>query len=100
MISRLCLSAEASDFGPRTGVPINLPSCGKGHGCRHVCTTVSRTANSCYVETKYDGQRMQIHVNLALPEHQQIVIFSKNRKDSTKDRWDIITYFPNGRDLR
>lgn len=80
------------ELGPRTGVPIRIPSCVKGHGCRHACISIARTARSCYVETKYDGERMQIHIDLSRPIHKQVQIFSKSRKDSTKKREEIIPY--------
>ncbi|KAG8836098.1 hypothetical protein FRC17_010031 [Serendipita sp. 399] len=44
------------------------------------------TAERVYCETKYDGERMQIHVDLSLPFSQQITIFSKSKRDSTADR--------------
>jgi DNA ligase 4 len=72
------------------GLPIEVPKCTKGHGCRHVCSLLSKSADSCYVETKYDGQRMQIHVNLSLPFDKQIKIFSKDLNDSTKRRQEIL----------
>jgi hypothetical protein len=91
-ISKEILISDPKTFSPKVGVPIHIPVCEKGHGCRHACQTVSRFGyDSCYVETKYDGQRMQIHIDLTLPMDQQIKIFSKNRKDSTKDRWEIIS---------
>ena len=42
--------------------------------------------------SKYDGQRMQIHVDLNLPFDEQIRLFSKKGIDSTKDRADVIPY--------
>lgn len=91
-ISKEILTSDPKSFAPKIGVPIHIPVCEKGHGCRHACQTISGLGyDSCYVETKYDGQRMQIHVDLTLPMEQQIKVFSKNRKDSTKDRWEIIS---------
>lgn len=43
-----------------------------------------------YVETKYDGERMQIHVDLTLRLDQQVQIFSKSRLNSTKNREGVI----------
>ncbi|GAA5943754.1 uncharacterized protein JCM15063_005827 [Sporobolomyces koalae] len=37
-------------------------------------------------ETKYDGERLQVHINLDLPFEQQIRIFSKSGRDSTQTR--------------
>ncbi|KAI9740974.1 MAG: hypothetical protein M1818_004580 [Claussenomyces sp. TS43310] len=38
------------------------------------------------VETKYDGEYCQIHVDMSKPKSKQIKIFSKSGKDSTRDR--------------
>ena len=78
--------------GPRIGVPIASPIFNKGYGCRHLCKELAAYTKSCYVETKYDGQRMQIHVDLSLPIDKQIQIFSKKGQDSTKRREEIIPY--------
>src|SRR5579862_7924626 len=78
------------DLKPKIGVPIYIPKCIKARGCRHVCNILSKVTDLCYVETKYDGERMQIHVDLTLPLALQIQIFSKSRNDSTKERSDII----------
>jgi DNA ligase 4 len=83
-------SSTWENVQPQTGIPIQIPTCVKAHGCRHACVTLSRYTKSCYVETKYDGQRMQIHVDLSLPQDKQIQIFSKSRKDSTRTRQEII----------
>jgi ATP dependent DNA ligase domain len=76
-----------------------IPECRKGLGCRHVCTTLREFTEECYVEVKYDGWRMQIHVDLSLPEEKQIRIYSKDRNDSTKDRREILPYKKLGRGL-
>lgn len=47
-----------------------------------------------YLETKYDGERMQIHVdmgNLVQP----VTIFSKSKRDSTMDRQATHAYVPS-----
>jgi hypothetical protein len=85
------------DSVPQVGYAVKIPECAKGHGCKHACQTMkirSKDSNSdsCYVEQKYDGQRMQIHVNLALPLDKQVKIFSKDRHESTKKREEIIPY--------
>jgi hypothetical protein len=84
------LYSEDHNIVPRIGVPISIPSSHKAHGCRHACKMMADYDQSCYVETKYDGQRMQIHVDLSLPLDQQVQIFSKDRKNSTKHREEII----------
>lgn len=82
--------AEDITITPQIGIPIQIPSIFKAQGCRHACIAISRQDQSCYVETKYDGLRMQIHVDLSLPLDQQVQIFSKSRKNSTKNREEII----------
>jgi DNA ligase 4 len=87
------LDADSSEtIIPQVGVPIQIPSCFKAQGCRHACVSLASYAKSCYVETKYDGHRMQIHVDLTLPLNQQVKIFNKSRKNGTKDREEIIPY--------
>lgn len=89
-ISTSIQKIDTENIAPRVGVPIQIPSCHKVQGCRHACIMVAKHTTSCYVETKYDGQRMQIHVNLQLPLDQQVQIFSKSRKNSTFAREGII----------
>lgn len=38
------------------------------------------------------GGRMQIHINLGRPLGQQITIFSKSKRDSTRDRLSTHSY--------
>lgn len=79
------------EIGPKLGCPFKIPNNMKGHGCRDACNQLrKRGEQSCYVETKYDGHRMQIHVDLSLPVDKQIQIFSKSRKDMTKDREPVV----------
>lgn len=42
------------------------------------------------METKYDGERVQVHVDRTLPRHQQVQIFSKSTRDSTEDRARLV----------
>ena len=84
-----------SEIGPKVGFPFKIPNSAKARGCRHACQYLSdRGELACYVETKYDGHRMQIHVNFSLPLDKQIQIFSKERKDLTKDREAVVPYCP------
>ncbi|EJD40837.1 hypothetical protein AURDEDRAFT_170030 [Auricularia subglabra TFB-10046 SS5] len=70
---------------PRIGVPVEIPKTVKGTSCENVAKIYSR-CSAIYAETKYDGERMQIHIDFSLPSHQQIRIFSKSKRDSTADR--------------
>ncbi|KAG8788433.1 hypothetical protein FRC15_004408 [Serendipita sp. 397] len=75
-----------SSLTPVVGVPVEIPKCYKGRSCEDALRPL-RTAERVYCETKYDGERMQIHVDLSLPLPRQIVIFSKSKRDSTSDRY-------------
>ncbi|KZW03301.1 hypothetical protein EXIGLDRAFT_828657 [Exidia glandulosa HHB12029] len=70
---------------PRMGVPVEIPKSVKATSCEHVAKLYARS-DVIYAETKYDGERMQIHVDMSLPFDQQIRIFSKSKRDSTGDR--------------
>ncbi|KPV75538.1 uncharacterized protein RHOBADRAFT_53505 [Rhodotorula graminis WP1] len=68
---------------PKIGLPIKVPKTEKPGSCsratRHLEGEVA-------VETKYDGERLQIHIDLGLPPLEQIRIFSKSGRDSTDTR--------------
>ncbi|KAK9236484.1 ATP dependent DNA ligase domain-containing protein [Lipomyces kononenkoae] len=69
---------------PTVGVPVRIPSCYKARKF----SDVQRECNFdiSFVETKYDGERMQIHLSLNPPF---IKIFSKSGRESTNDRTGI-----------
>lgn len=72
-----------------------IPKCIKGLSCHHVAKTFG-FHGKVWAETKYDGERMQIHVDLdALEPHGRAVsgawdgaiqIWSKSKRNSTHDR--------------
>ncbi|KAM0787656.1 hypothetical protein ACM66B_003720 [Microbotryomycetes sp. NB124-2] len=68
---------------PQIGVPIEVPKTRKPGVCYRACKHLD---GSVAVETKYDGERLQVHVDLSKPSHQQIQIFSKSKRDSTEVR--------------
>ncbi|OLL24090.1 DNA ligase 4 [Neolecta irregularis DAH-3] len=70
-------------FRPQIGTPVRIPKCQKGMGCKHTVDVINKSR--VYAEIKYDGERMQIHVDLA-DEHSPIKIFSKSGRNSTQDR--------------
>ncbi|SJL03675.1 uncharacterized protein ARMOST_07032 [Armillaria ostoyae] len=70
---------------PRLGVPIEIPKSLKGQGCSHALSLL-RSAKVVWVETKYDGERAQIHVDVSPSGIPNITIFSKSKRDSTQDR--------------
>ncbi|BGP16121.1 hypothetical protein JCM10213v2_004115 [Rhodosporidiobolus nylandii] len=68
---------------PRVGLPVKTPKTEKP-GC---CSRATKyLKDEVAVETKYDGERLQIHIDMSLPPDQQIRIFSKSGRDSTQTR--------------
>ncbi|KAK0446631.1 hypothetical protein EV421DRAFT_1901481 [Armillaria borealis] len=51
-----------------------------------VTISAPRLAKVVWVETKYDGERAQIHVDVLPSGIPNITIFSKSKRDSTQDR--------------
>ncbi|KAJ3484873.1 hypothetical protein NLI96_g5327 [Meripilus lineatus] len=75
-------------IAPRLGVPISIPKCVKGQGCAQALGLL-RTSKKVWAETKYDGERAQIHVEIDASGQSRITIFSKSKRDSTLDRFAI-----------
>ncbi|KAI0831933.1 hypothetical protein BC628DRAFT_1350625 [Trametes gibbosa] len=75
---------------PTVWVPIQIPKCVKGQGPAHTLKTL-HGADKLWMETKYDGERAQIHVWLEDDGNPHIRIFSKSGRDSTMDRAGIHT---------
>ncbi|OSD05314.1 hypothetical protein PYCCODRAFT_1385066 [Trametes coccinea BRFM310] len=73
---------------PTVGSPIQIPKCVKGQGTAHSLKAL-KGADKVWVETKYDGERAQIHVWLDEDGVPHIRIFSKSGRDSTLDRAGI-----------
>lgn len=83
----LCFEAGGaiSHPRPRWGVPVEIPKSAKGRSPLHALN-VLRPSNAIWAETKYDGERAQIHVRFRGRGDPQITIFSKSKRDSTLDR--------------
>ncbi|KAJ3377107.1 hypothetical protein HDU92_008633 [Lobulomyces angularis] len=80
---------------PKFGICYETQKTGKATSVDFVCKKVKEWQDvAIYSEIKYDGERMQIHFNAdAQSEADQIKIFSKSRRNSTKERYlshDII----------
>ncbi|KAI8985616.1 hypothetical protein BD414DRAFT_60158 [Trametes punicea] len=73
---------------PTVGLPIQIPKCVKGQGPAQSLRVLSG-ADKVWVETKYDGERAQIHVWFDENSAPHIRIFSKSGRDSTLDRAGI-----------
>ena len=90
------------DIGPTIGKPVavgtfvfikvtscrissKIPKSEKGRGCEHALSFLSNS-KCVWAETKYDGERAQIHLQVNEQGSSLITIFSKSRRDSTLDR--------------
>jgi DNA ligase 4 len=62
----------------------------KAHSIKHCMGMIGRRQVSC--EQKIDGEYCQIHIDLSKPRNQQIKIYSKSGKESTKDREKLHPY--------
>ncbi|KAH9935976.1 uncharacterized protein BXZ73DRAFT_89463 [Epithele typhae] len=70
---------------PEAGIPVEIPKCTKGQGVAHALRVLHGT-DAVWMETKYDGERAQIHVWITNDGHSHIKIISKSGRDSTFDR--------------
>ncbi|KXN89405.1 DNA ligase 4 [Leucoagaricus sp. SymC.cos] len=73
---------------PKIGSMIPLPKSVKGTGCRKALFHFQQSA-MIWAETKYDGERAQIHVDILHDGSPKITIFSKSKRDSTDDRFGV-----------
>ncbi|KDQ61659.1 hypothetical protein JAAARDRAFT_31124 [Jaapia argillacea MUCL 33604] len=94
-----CLDAAAMAFErneldqtrlPKINSPVEIPKCLKGQGCAQALR-LFKSSHCVWAETKYDGERAQIHVEIIEGEQPRIKIFSKSKRDST---WDRIAIHP------
>ncbi|KIM90611.1 hypothetical protein PILCRDRAFT_1874 [Piloderma croceum F 1598] len=73
---------------PRIRTPIEIPKSVKGRGCVDALKHFPNS-HKVWAETKYDGERAQIHVEVREDGSSHITIFSKSKRDSTLDRYGI-----------
>ncbi|KAJ3879815.1 hypothetical protein F5051DRAFT_349554 [Lentinula edodes] len=76
---------SGQEVGPRIGTQIGVPKSQKGRSCKHALSFFS-DFSQVWAETKYDGERAQIHVQVIHGQKPRITIFSKSKRDSTSDR--------------
>lgn len=69
----------------RWGVPVEVPKSIKGRSPLHALEFLD-TDGEIWAETKYDGERAQIHIRFCGDGEAKVVIFSKSKRDSTLDR--------------
>ena len=66
-----------------------IPKCIKGRSCKDALRHLHKS-KKVWVETKYDGERAQIHVEVDQSTlKSRITIFSKSKRDSTMDRYGV-----------
>ncbi|KAF8909426.1 hypothetical protein CPB84DRAFT_1766114 [Gymnopilus junonius] len=73
------------DISPSINLPVAIPKSEKAQGCDHALGFLEGS-EKVWAETKYDGERAQIHVEIKDDNSSHITIFSKSRRDSTQDR--------------
>ncbi|WWC95484.1 hypothetical protein V866_002348 [Kwoniella sp. B9012] len=76
--------------GPVLGINVKIPKCRKGRSIPDALSEFTGTryalpVDEVWAEIKYDGYRMQIHVDCSGDEP-TITVFSKSIRDSTDDR--------------
>lgn len=76
-------------FKPELGTNIAVMECGRGKGIQHVSSHFK--GKVVYVETKYDGERLQAHI-WNTNTGNQIKIYSKSGRDSTQRRMACQSY--------
>ncbi|ETS79603.1 hypothetical protein PFICI_09456 [Pestalotiopsis fici W106-1] len=59
----------------------------KAHSIKHCVGMIGTRQVSC--EQKIDGEYCQIHIDLSKPRNQELKIYSKSGKESTKDRKNL-----------
>jgi len=58
-------------FRPIIGTSISIMACGRAQGIQHVAERMS--GKTCYVEQKYDGERLQAHMCISRPSAVRIL---------------------------
>ncbi|KAJ2919477.1 hypothetical protein MD484_g929, partial [Candolleomyces efflorescens] len=82
-------ASQRPEMKPTVGVMVDIPKSKKGQSCKHTLNFL-RSTRRVWAETKYDGERAQIHVSVPTGGGKpHITIFSKSKRDSTLDRHDV-----------
>lgn len=74
------------EFKPHVGVMIPIIHSIKLQGVKNAFNTFAARSSRVWVETKYDGERAQIHVQIMSDGTSHITIYSKSGRNSTLDR--------------
>ncbi|EKG18897.1 DNA ligase ATP-dependent [Macrophomina phaseolina MS6] len=83
---KLLLEQAAQHLKPKVGVKIGRPTWYKARSIKNCLQMVGD--GTWVIERKYDGEFCEIHVDLGRED--EIQIFSKNGKDATQDRKNLI----------
>ncbi|KAF8892101.1 hypothetical protein BD779DRAFT_1510846 [Infundibulicybe gibba] len=75
-------------LAPIIGIPVQIPKSEKGRSCGHALSYMTKSTG-VWAESKYDGERAQIHVEISSDGSSRITIFSKSKRDSTMDRYAV-----------
>ncbi|KAF4569964.1 hypothetical protein EYR36_009770 [Pleurotus pulmonarius] len=95
VVARLDEAVEAHEQSlnpgqPRIGIPIQIPKSSKAQSCEHGLKFL-QGAKKVYAETKYDGERAQIHVEVPRDGTKpRVTIFSKSTRNSSLDRIGVL----------
>ncbi|KAH6916220.1 hypothetical protein BKA70DRAFT_1216449 [Coprinopsis sp. MPI-PUGE-AT-0042] len=73
---------------PVMGTMIEIPMSGKAQKCRQALEFL-KGSDAVWAEIKYDGERAQIHVEVQTKGPPKITIYSKSKRDSTRDRMAV-----------
>ncbi|BFZ59908.1 DNA ligase (ATP) [Saitoella coloradoensis] len=84
-VARLYRLKARHFINPQINIPIAIPETAKARGSRHAAQLL--TGKRFWCETKYDGERMQVHVSRSKRSGElTFQIFSKSGRNSTADR--------------
>jgi len=72
---------------PQIGLFIKPMLCGRSKSLSDLST---KAAGPCIAQMKYDGERIQVHIDMTTPWH--VRIFSRSSRDSTYERSSIVPY--------
>ncbi|KAI0051858.1 hypothetical protein FA95DRAFT_1533769 [Auriscalpium vulgare] len=87
-LSRATTAVVCPDDSPEFGSPVEIPKCDQGRGCKQALARLA-DCETVWAETKYDGERAQIHVRVSSSGSADIKIVSKSGRDSTLDRYAL-----------
>jgi DNA ligase 4 len=82
-----------TNLRPLIGVKVGRPFFFQGRSIKH-CIDMAQNRRMS-VEKKYDGEYFQLHVDMSKAGRNRTKIFSKNGRDSTKDRIAVHRYVGN-----